>query len=122
MKKRRVRLSQDKEAFDRMWDKVMRDVYSGVNDWLSENLDFDILLKMAESMRIPGTMSWADKSAFDPYTVLGLNKDATNDEVKQRYKDMMKKLHPDVAGSEMTFVSKIVNAAYEMIKLERRLV
>ena len=62
----------------------------------------------------------------DPYKVLGISKDATDDEVKKAYRKMAMKYHPDrVAGmsEEMQRNAaeqmKEINEAYEQIKLLR---
>ena len=62
----------------------------------------------------------------DPYKVLGINKDATDEEVKKAYRKMAMKYHPDrVAGmsEEMQRNAaeqmKEINEAYEQIKLLR---
>lgn len=36
-----------------------------------------------------------DETAADPYTVLGVRRDASNDEIKQHYRTLVKELHPD---------------------------
>ncbi len=60
------------------------------------------------------------QTAFDPYRVLGLDKSASDEEVKKRYKEFLLKLHPDTAGVEGTaFLLQVVLAAYEIIKQER---
>ena len=60
------------------------------------------------------------QTAVDSYSVLGLDKSASDEEVKKRYKDLLRKLHPDTAGVEGTaFLLQMVLAAYEMIKQER---
>lgn len=63
--------------------------------------------RMAQAGTVP--------QGFDPYQVLGLDKSASDEEIKKRYREMMGKIHPDVAGKEMNFLAQIVNAAYEMI-------
>ena len=58
---------------------------------------------------------------FDPYQLLCLDKTATYDEVKKRYRNLMRVLHPDTANSEGTnSLCQIVNKAYEQITRERR--
>ncbi len=58
---------------------------------------------------------------FDPYRVLGLEKTARDEEVKKRYRELLKKLHPDTAGVEGTeFLLQVLNAAYCQIAKERR--
>ncbi len=53
----------------------------------------------------------------DPYSVLGLRPDATDEEVKKAYKALAKKYHPDVAGNSPEAARKMqeINAAYDQI-------
>ncbi len=53
----------------------------------------------------------------DPYEVLGLNRNATEDEVKKAYKSLAKKYHPDVTGNDPAAAKKMqeINAAYDAI-------
>ena len=60
------------------------------------------------------------QSDFDPYRVLGLEKTATLEEVKQRYRELLIKLHPDTAGFQGTeFLLQMVLAAYRQITKDR---
>ena len=61
----------------------------------------------------------------DPYSILGINRNATDDEVKNAYREMARKYHPDnyadnplsdLAGEKM----KEINEAYDTIMNERR--
>lgn len=61
----------------------------------------------------------------DPYAVLGVSKNATDDEVKNAYRELARKYHPDnyadnplsdLAGEKM----KEINEAYDSIMAERR--
>jgi len=63
------------------------------------------------------------------YEILGITKDATNDEVKKAYKKMAMKHHPDKVagmGEEVTRKAtekfQAINEAYERIKKERNMV
>ncbi len=56
-----------------------------------------------------------------PYQVLGLDPSATDDQVKQRYRDLVKRLHPDAAGPGGEFLFKLVSGAYQRIARERGL-
>lgn len=53
----------------------------------------------------------------DPYKVLGLTPDATDDEVKAAYKKLAKKYHPDLNGgsAEAEARMKEINSAYATI-------
>ena len=44
----------------------------------------------------------ADKE-FDPYKILGVDKDSSEGDIKKAYKDRSKKLHPDAGGSDKDF-------------------
>ena len=53
----------------------------------------------------------------DPYEVLGLQRGASDEEVKKAYRDLAKKYHPDVNPGDKTAAEKMnkINAAYDNI-------
>ncbi len=53
------------------------------------------------------------------YRLLGLEKTASDEEIKRRYRDLARRLHPDAAGKETEHLFKLVQAAYERIARER---
>lgn len=57
------------------------------------------------------------KRMNNPYEVLGLKNNATDDEVKKAYKTLAKKYHPDVTGNDPAAAKKMqeINAAYDQI-------
>ena len=61
---------------------------------------------------------------MDPYKVLGVSSNASDDEIKKAYKQLVKKYHPDkYRDSDLADLAsekmKEVNAAYEEIKRQR---
>ena len=54
----------------------------------------------------------------DPYKILGVSPDASDEEIKQAYRRLAKKYHPDLNPGDKAAAEKMqeVNAAYEQIK------
>ncbi len=55
--------------------------------------------------------------ALNPYAVLGISEDATQDEIREAYRALVKKFHPDLQSStdEADATIRRINAAYQII-------
>lgn len=55
---------------------------------------------------------------MDPYKVLGVSPDATEEEIKKAYRDLSKKYHPDLNPGDEEAAKKMreINSAYDMIQ------
>ena len=54
----------------------------------------------------------------DPYQILGVSPNASDEKIKQAYRKLAKKYHPDLNPGDPVAAQKMqqVNAAYEQIK------
>jgi DnaJ-domain-containing protein 1 len=60
------------------------------------------------------------RTAIDSYRIMGLDRSASDEEVKKRYIELVHVLHPDKSGTPGTgHFFQMVQAAYELIKKER---
>lgn len=109
-------MNQDRTA--RMYQRIFAVIQEEMQGWMN-----DQLTSLLESLGIElsSLQSMASgQTTFNPYATLGLDKTASDDEVKKRYRELLRKLHPDTAGVEgTTFLLQMVLSAYEMIKQER---
>jgi DnaJ-class molecular chaperone len=93
-----------------------------MSDWLNqmwETMRNDPVISALWSTIHTGSDS-APRSVLDPYWVIDLEKSATDEQIKKRYRGLAMKLHTDTAGIEGTkSLFKLVTAAYQQISRER---
>jgi len=102
---------------------LMEELFGAMNDMLGGVLDPAVIMQLMRNYgidvsQLSGMVS--QQPGFDPYRVLGLDKTAGDDEIKKRYRELLRKLHPDTSGTEGTaWFFQMVLAAYEKIRKER---
>ncbi len=109
-------------------ERILGEMRSNMHRWMDELLrdafDPESFLRYVASLgidlsQVPKLLGQRDD--LDPYRVLGLEKTATDEEVKKRYRELLIKLHPDTAGVRGTdFLLQMMIAAYQQIARERR--
>jgi len=113
-----------RELMDHMADDMQRLALSTLQGLplaeLLQSMDIGKILGQLGSMPGFGGVGFGIKIPSDAaYRMLGLERHASDDQVKRRYRDLAKKIHPDVAGPETTHLFQLVQAAYEQIARER---
>lgn len=68
-----------------------------------------------------GSMGTGAQPGAQAYAILGLDPTATDEEVRARYRELAKRLHPDVAGKATEHLFRLVQMAYEQVAKERGL-
>ena len=118
------RWRKELQALPQRWfDAFQKEMGKWTQDLLKDAFNPAKMMEFLRSMgldpsRLAGMVG--QQPGFDPYQVLGLDKSATDEEVKKRFRQLMFKLHPDQAGIEGTaFLTQMVLAAYKMIEIQR---
>lgn len=109
-------------------EAILGDLQSNLHHWMNELLcsawDPEVFLRYAASLGIDLSQlpnATKGQGDVDPYKVLGLKNTASDREVKQRYRELLKYLHPDTAGVAGTgsLLQTVINA-YQQIARERK--
>ena len=118
----------DRDELANVQNQIFNLAFRMIIDWLNQlmvgQLDRNQIMAFMQNMGFDpsqlGDMV-SQYPEFDPYQVLGLSKNASQEEVKQRYRELIFKLHPDKSGTSSTnYLFQMVQAAYDKIKGERR--
>ena len=107
----------------RILGMINEEMQSLVDDLLKGLVRPEKILELLQSMGLDASAlsgMMGGSGSFDAYHVLGLNRSATDEEVRQRYRELAKILHPDKSGTQATSkFFEIVQRAYDLIRLER---
>jgi DnaJ-class molecular chaperone len=100
-------------SLNSIFDKITKDFQDGLAQYVQE-----IMRKSIDPDKL-GRL--AGQSSFDPYMILGLARDCSDEEVKRRFRELARILHPDTSRCQGTeFLFMLVNLSYEQIAKERR--
>lgn len=86
------------ERLSRMYQKIGAAIAEGVRGLMNEHLLTLVRSLGIDMAQLRGMAR--GQTAFDPYRILGLERSASEAEVKRRYRELLRKLHPDTAGVE----------------------
>jgi hypothetical protein len=108
----------------RMMEVMVEETQELLSEFLREVVDPERLMAFVQSnmgLDMSQTLGGIKQQpGFDAYRILGLERSATEQEVKHRYNELIRILHPDKSGTPGTnFLFQCVLAAYEVIKQER---
>ena len=102
---------------------IQEEMYGWINDLMRDMFDPSRVIAFVQAMGMDASLlsgMISKQAGFDPYRILGLDKSASDEEIKKRCREFMHKLHPDTAGMLGTeFFFQLAKAAYEAIKAER---
>ena len=120
---------QMRSSLQEFSERLVRDIQEGISSSISQlmtgSFDRKALAEWLNGMGLSGTdLSQlagmpGQQPSWDPYRVLGLDSSAGDDEVKRRYRELVRKIHPDVAGPGTEFLTMLVNVAYRDIGRQR---
>ena len=112
----RRKTSYDKEEHESKKDRTYEKYHS---DWTDDYVDFTYT-KFTED---DAEFSKAAKNSTLPdyYKILGIPRSASPDEIKKKYRELAKKLHPDKSKGEKTDETMAeINKAYEILSQKER--
>jgi DnaJ-domain-containing protein 1 len=102
----------------RMYQRIFGVIQEEMQGYLSDQIVALMKSLGLDAIQLQGMMG--KQATFDSYRILGLDKAASDEEIKKRYHQLLRKLHPDTAGVEGTaFLLQMILAAYEIIRRER---
>jgi DnaJ-class molecular chaperone len=101
-----------KHPLNSILDKITKDFHDGLAQYVQE--------MMRKSIDPSKLGRFAAQPSLDPYMILGLAKDCSDEEVKRRFRGLAKILHPDTSRCQGTeFLFMLVNMSYEQIAKDR---
>jgi len=112
----RRKTSYDKEEFESKKDKTFEKYHSG---WTDDYVDFSHTRYTEDDAEF--SKAAKDSILPDYYKILGIPQSASQEEIKKRYRELAKKVHPDKSKGEKTDETMAeINKAYEILSKKER--
>ena len=112
----RRKTSYDKEEFESKKDKTFEKYHSG---WTDDYVDFTYTRRTEDDEEFRKAAK--NSTLPDYYKILGIHQGASQEEIKQRYRELAKKLHPDKSKGKKTDETMAeINKAYEILSKKER--
>ena len=112
----RKKTKYDKEEFESKKDKTYEKYHS---DWTDDYVDFTYKQPSKDDAEFRKAVR--SSTLPDYYKIMEIPRNATPDEIKNRYRELAKKLHPDKSKDEKTKEKMAeINKAYEILSDEER--
>ena len=114
------------ERMVQRWFEIFHEELDAEMKHLAEGaFKVESFLKLAGALgidftQLPGMVG--EETGLDPYRVLGLDRSASDADIKDRYREMLRLLHPDTAAVPGTeYFLEVVLKAYQEIKSRRNM-
>jgi molecular chaperone DnaJ len=111
----RKKTSYDKEKFESQKDRTYEKYHS---DWGEDYEELGTRKNTKEDKEFCDAAK--NDELPDYYEVLGISKDATQEEIKKKFRDLVKKTHPDKTKEDSEEAMVELNKAYEILSDEER--
>lgn len=112
----RKRTSYDKQEFESKKDKTYEKYHS---DWTDDYVDFTYTRPSEDDERF--RKAARESNLPDYYKVLDISITASQEEIKKKYRELAKKLHPDKSKDQKTEdLMAEINKAYEILSSKER--
>ena len=112
----RKKTSYDNEEHESKKDKTYEKYHS---DWTDDYVDFTYTRYTEDDAEF--SKAAKNSTLPDYYKILGVPRSASQEEIKKRYRELAKKLHPDKSKGEKTDETMAeINKAYEILSQNER--